>query len=149
MCLLVRSKTAELNKMIEEISQKLNMLNIGVIKAEDFSNEKLEDLEYLHQMVMKRNLSVRAKCRQSQRNWPHSENKHKKTGNLFRSFSSAEQLQRFSCKRRDVVRRPACDKLVLADDNFLVLKFDPGVFQIDLNRCVACRTATVQSLGGD
>lgn len=41
-------KTAELNKMIEEISQKLNMLNIGVIKAEAFSNEKLEDLEYLH-----------------------------------------------------------------------------------------------------
>ncbi|MCY7914257.1 DUF1128 domain-containing protein, partial [Bacillus haynesii] len=36
--------------MIEEISQKLNMLNIGVIKAEHFSNEKLEDLEYLHQM---------------------------------------------------------------------------------------------------
>ncbi|ASB87566.1 DUF1128 domain-containing protein [Bacillus sonorensis] len=47
-------KTAELNKMIEEISQKLNMLNIGIIKAEDFSNEKLDDLQYLHQMVMKK-----------------------------------------------------------------------------------------------
>jgi len=51
---LSEQKTAELNKMIEEISQKLNMLNIGVIKAEHFSNEKLEDLEYLHQMVMKK-----------------------------------------------------------------------------------------------
>ncbi|MDA1477213.1 DUF1128 domain-containing protein [Bacillus changyiensis] len=45
---------SDLNKMIDEISQKLNMLNIGVIKAEDFSNEKLEDLEYLHQMIMKK-----------------------------------------------------------------------------------------------
>jgi uncharacterized protein YfkK (UPF0435 family) len=51
---LSEQKTAELNKMIEEISQKLNMLNIGVIKAEAFSNEKLEDLEYLHKMVMKK-----------------------------------------------------------------------------------------------
>ena len=47
-------KTAVLNKMVEEISQKLNMLNISVIKAEDFSDEKLDDLEYLHQMVMKK-----------------------------------------------------------------------------------------------
>lgn len=53
-CLMSDQKTAELNKMIEEISQKLNMLNIGIIKAEDFSNEKLDDLQYLHQMVMKK-----------------------------------------------------------------------------------------------
>ncbi|CAM5582505.1 hypothetical protein [Bacillus safensis FO-36b] [Bacillus safensis subsp. safensis] len=30
-------KAAEVNQLIEDISQKLNMLNIGVIKAEDFS----------------------------------------------------------------------------------------------------------------
>ncbi|PJN86419.1 DUF1128 family protein, partial [Bacillus velezensis] len=46
-------QTETLNKMIEDISQKLNMLNVGVIRAEDFSDEKIEDLTYLHQMVMK------------------------------------------------------------------------------------------------
>ncbi|MFP9216749.1 DUF1128 family protein, partial [Enterococcus faecalis] len=30
--------TETLTQMIEEISQKLNMLNVGVIKAEDFSD---------------------------------------------------------------------------------------------------------------
>ncbi|MGZ3123171.1 DUF1128 domain-containing protein, partial [Bacillus subtilis] len=46
--------TETLTQMIEEISQKLNMLNVGVIKAEDFSDEKIEDLTYLHRMVMKK-----------------------------------------------------------------------------------------------
>ncbi|KAF1679041.1 DUF1128 domain-containing protein [Bacillus mexicanus] len=46
--------TETLTQMIEEISQKLNMLNVGVIKAEDFSDEKIEDLTYLHSMVMKK-----------------------------------------------------------------------------------------------
>ncbi|MCY7947379.1 DUF1128 domain-containing protein [Bacillus atrophaeus] len=30
------------------------MLNVGVIRAEDFSDEKIEDLTYLHKMVMKK-----------------------------------------------------------------------------------------------
>ncbi|MCY7946901.1 DUF1128 domain-containing protein, partial [Bacillus atrophaeus] len=34
--------TETLNQMIEEISQKLNMLNVGVIRAVDFSDEKIE-----------------------------------------------------------------------------------------------------------
>ncbi len=51
---LPSQQTETLNKMIEDISQKLNMLNVGVIRAEDFSDEKIEDLTYLHQMVMKK-----------------------------------------------------------------------------------------------
>lgn len=51
---LSQQKAAEVNQLIEDISQKLNMLNIGVIKAEDFSPDKYEDIEFLHQMVMKK-----------------------------------------------------------------------------------------------
>jgi hypothetical protein len=29
-------------------------MDVGVIRAEDFSDEKIEDLTYLHQMVMKK-----------------------------------------------------------------------------------------------
>ncbi|MCI3988048.1 DUF1128 domain-containing protein, partial [Bacillus vallismortis] len=39
---------------LEEISQNLNMLNVGVIIAEDFCDEKIEDLTYLHSIVMKK-----------------------------------------------------------------------------------------------
>lgn len=51
---LSSQNTETLTQMIEEISKKLNMLNVGVIKAEDFSDEKIEDLTYLHKMVMKK-----------------------------------------------------------------------------------------------
>lgn len=60
--------TETLTQMIEEISQKLNMLNVGVIKAEDFSDEKIEDLTYLHSMVMKKNHSAQVKCRRLLKN---------------------------------------------------------------------------------
>lgn len=63
---LSEQKAAEVNQLIEDISQKLNMLNIGVIKAEDFSPDKYEDIEFLHQMVMKNLHSAQVKCKPSQ-----------------------------------------------------------------------------------
>lgn len=84
---LPSQQTETLNKMIEDISQKLNMLNVGVIRAEDFSDEKIEDLTYLHQMVMKKHHSARVKCRPLPRSSPLSENKPMsdlpKTAGLF------------------------------------------------------------------
>ncbi|WP_144586518.1 DUF1128 family protein, partial [Bacillus licheniformis] len=46
-------KTPHLNKIIQEISHKLNILNIPLIKAQHFTNENLQHLQYLHQIVMK------------------------------------------------------------------------------------------------
>ncbi|MBP1082857.1 MULTISPECIES: DUF1128 domain-containing protein [Bacillus] len=47
-------KAEQMNQMVEEISQKINMLNVGIIKVEDVSDEKLENITDLHQMVMKK-----------------------------------------------------------------------------------------------
>jgi uncharacterized protein YfkK (UPF0435 family) len=43
-----------MNQMVEEISQKLNMLNVGVIRVDDFNEEKMEEIADLHHMVMKK-----------------------------------------------------------------------------------------------
>lgn len=48
-------KNAErMNQMVNEISEKLKMLNVGIIKVEDISDEKLENVTDLHHMVMKK-----------------------------------------------------------------------------------------------
>ncbi|MGG1915976.1 DUF1128 domain-containing protein [Priestia megaterium] len=40
--------------MVDSISEKLRMLNIGAIKAEAFDEEMYEDLKYLYDMVMRK-----------------------------------------------------------------------------------------------
>jgi uncharacterized protein YfkK (UPF0435 family) len=40
--------------MIEGIKEKLRMVNVDAMKAENFSTEKYEDLHYMYNMVMKR-----------------------------------------------------------------------------------------------
>lgn len=40
--------------MVDSISEKLCMLNIGVIKVEVFDEEMYEDLKYLYDMVMRK-----------------------------------------------------------------------------------------------
>lgn len=40
--------------MIEQIKEKLRMVNVDALKAENFNTEKYEDLLYMHNMVMKR-----------------------------------------------------------------------------------------------
>ena len=41
--------------MVEQIKEKLRMVNVDAMKAEHFNTEKYDDLLYMHNMVMKRN----------------------------------------------------------------------------------------------
>ncbi|WP_432352829.1 DUF1128 domain-containing protein [Sporosarcina sp. A2] len=40
--------------MIDQIKEKLRMVNVDAMKAENFSTSKYEDLHYIYKMVMKR-----------------------------------------------------------------------------------------------
>ncbi|MEK4427072.1 DUF1128 domain-containing protein [Solibacillus sp. FSL K6-1523] len=40
--------------MIEQIKEKLRMVNVDAMQADQFNAEKYEDLLYLYEMVMKR-----------------------------------------------------------------------------------------------
>ena len=40
--------------MIDQIKEKLRMVNVDALKAENFNTSKYEDLQYIHNMVMKR-----------------------------------------------------------------------------------------------
>lgn len=40
--------------MIEQIKEKLRMVNVDAMKSEHFSEEQYEDLLFLYEMVMKR-----------------------------------------------------------------------------------------------
>ena len=40
--------------MIEKIKEKLRMVNVDAMKAENFSTSQYEDLHYMYEMVMKR-----------------------------------------------------------------------------------------------
>ena len=40
--------------MIEQIKEKLRMVNVDAMQSDAFSEEKYEDLQYLYEMVMKR-----------------------------------------------------------------------------------------------
>mgnify|MGYP001954884236 CR=1 FL=1 len=40
--------------MIDQIKEKLRMVNVDAMKSEDFSEDSYEDLVYLYEMVMKR-----------------------------------------------------------------------------------------------
>lgn len=40
--------------MIDQIKEKLRMVNVDAMKASNFSTSKYEDLHYIYEMVMKR-----------------------------------------------------------------------------------------------
>ncbi|MGN7478451.1 DUF1128 domain-containing protein [Solibacillus silvestris] len=40
--------------MIEQIKEKLRMVNVDAMQSDAFDEEKYEDLQYLYKMVMKR-----------------------------------------------------------------------------------------------
>lgn len=40
--------------MIEQIKEKLRMVNVDAMQSDQFNSEKYEDLLYLYEMVMKR-----------------------------------------------------------------------------------------------
>ncbi|WJY27645.1 MULTISPECIES: DUF1128 domain-containing protein [Sporosarcina] len=40
--------------MIDQIKEKLRMVNVDAMKAENFSTSQYEDLHYIYEMVMKR-----------------------------------------------------------------------------------------------
>lgn len=40
--------------MIEQIKEKLRMVNVDAMRAENFNTEKYDDLLYMYNMVMKR-----------------------------------------------------------------------------------------------
>ena len=40
--------------MIEQIKEKLRMVNVDAMQSDKFDEEKYEDVQYLYEMVMKR-----------------------------------------------------------------------------------------------
>lgn len=52
---LSKPSTENVAFMIEQIKEKLRMVNVGAMKAESFSTSKYDDLHYIYEMVMKRN----------------------------------------------------------------------------------------------
>ncbi len=46
--------TENVSYMIEGIKEKLRMVNVDAMKAENFSTEQYDDLLYMYEMVMKR-----------------------------------------------------------------------------------------------
>lgn len=40
--------------MIEQIKEKLRMVNVDAMQSDKFDEDKYEDLQYLYEMVMKR-----------------------------------------------------------------------------------------------
>ncbi|AOV06829.1 DUF1128 domain-containing protein [Sporosarcina ureilytica] len=40
--------------MIEQIKEKLRMVNVDAMKADTFNTEKYDDLHFMYEMVMKR-----------------------------------------------------------------------------------------------
>jgi uncharacterized protein YfkK (UPF0435 family) len=48
-------KSAEnIEFMIEQIKNKLRVVNVGAIKPSHFDDEKYEDLQYIYEIVMKK-----------------------------------------------------------------------------------------------
>lgn len=54
--------------MIETIKEKLRMVNVDAMRAEDFNATQYEDLVYLYEMVKNEILLVQVKCKQSHLN---------------------------------------------------------------------------------
>ena len=55
--------------MIEQIKEKLRMVNVDAMKAENFNTEKYDDLLYMYNMVMKRNNISPNEVKQLLQNW--------------------------------------------------------------------------------
>ena len=51
---LTNPTTENVMYMIEQIKEKLRMVNVDAMKAESFDTDKYEDLHYMYEMVMKR-----------------------------------------------------------------------------------------------
>ena len=51
---LTQPTTENVSYMINQIKEKLRMVNVDAMKAENFSTSKYEDLHYIYKMVMKR-----------------------------------------------------------------------------------------------
>lgn len=51
---LTNPTTENIMYMIEAIKDKLRMVNVDAMRAENFNTDKYEDLTFIYQMVMKR-----------------------------------------------------------------------------------------------
>lgn len=51
---LTSPTTENIIYMIENIKEKLRMVNVDAMKAENFDTAKYEDLHYMYEMIMKR-----------------------------------------------------------------------------------------------
>ncbi len=52
---LTKPSSENIAYMIEQIKEKLRMVNVDAMKAESFNTNKYDDLVYIYKMVMKRN----------------------------------------------------------------------------------------------
>ncbi|MDX8361562.1 MULTISPECIES: DUF1128 domain-containing protein [Bacillaceae] len=52
---LSQKSVDNVNYMIEQIKEKLNVLNLGAIKSSHFDEEMYEELKEIYELVMKKN----------------------------------------------------------------------------------------------
>lgn len=51
---LSKPTTENVSFMIEQIKEKIRMVNVDAMKADSFNTDKYEDLHYIYKIVMKR-----------------------------------------------------------------------------------------------
>lgn len=52
---LTKPSEENISFMVEQIKEKLRMVNVDAMRADSFNAEKYDDLLFIHKMVMKRN----------------------------------------------------------------------------------------------
>lgn len=52
---LTKPSEENISFMVEQIKEKLRMVNVDAMRADSFNTEKYDDLLFIHKMVMKRN----------------------------------------------------------------------------------------------
>lgn len=51
---LTQATPENINYMIEQIKEKIRMVNVDAMKADSFNTDKYDDLQFIYKMVMKR-----------------------------------------------------------------------------------------------
>lgn len=51
---LTQATPENINYMIEQIKEKIRMVNVDAMKADSFNTDKYDDLHFIYKMVMKR-----------------------------------------------------------------------------------------------
>lgn len=71
---LSKNKPQNIEYMLNQITEKLRMVNTSAVKAEAINEELYEELCEIYEMVMKKNTSLQTKWKLSPKSWGDCEN---------------------------------------------------------------------------